>query len=248
MDFMEENQMFCSKDLHILMLKINIKFFSNPPALMSGIKWINKTSIRNPLIDSDSTSIKLISTLIQRIVNGKVVTLTGQSAVLTIASLQSFHLGYYQLQIHNGGNLSSSFDFQIITSAPPDKDSNYTIEIDGLEPSTTYHFWIYSTNEKGNSTLSRNLIVQTLKVYSFIKLYTVVYICVIISNTQLRYGLTSLKSGGKSEVRPNYEGISQNYQEPNLYEGIRTEPDSSGTAMELYENTKITSGAQKADI
>ncbi|KAJ8311213.1 hypothetical protein KUTeg_011241 [Tegillarca granosa] len=281
---------------------ININFFSNPPALMSGIKWINKTSLRNPLIDSDSTSVKLISTAIQRIVYGTVVTLTGQSAVLTIASLQSFHLGYYQLQIHNGENLSSSFDFQIITSAPPEapsefalaekgiksviltwkrgfngghaqtfvirytntntretkettikdtnKNLNYTTEINGLEPSTTYHFWIHSTNEKGDSTMSANLIVQTLK---------------------------GPKSGGKSEVSHNYEGISQNYQEPNLYEGIKTEveiyerlesrtdvdvntknthetlqkterPNSGETAMELYENTKISSGAQKADI
>ncbi|KAJ8308129.1 hypothetical protein KUTeg_013003 [Tegillarca granosa] len=196
-------------------LTINITFYSNPPALTNDIKWINKTTTSNPLIDSDSISIKLTSTAIQRIVYGKVVTLTGQSAALTIASLQSFHLGYYQLEIQNGGNLSSSFDFQIITSAPPETptefslaengtksvkvtwkrgfnggheqtfvirytntdsletkettkednnlNSNYTIEIDGLEPSTTYHFWIYSTNKKGNSTLSGNLIVQTWK-------------------------------------------------------------------------------------
>ncbi|KAJ8319720.1 LOW QUALITY PROTEIN: hypothetical protein KUTeg_002731 [Tegillarca granosa] len=196
-------------------LTINITFYSNPPALMNDIKWINITSIRNPLTDSDSISINLTSTVIQRPVFGKVVTLIKQSAILTLAKLQSFHLGHYQLEIQNGGNLSSSFDFQIITSAPPEAptefslaengtksvkvtwkrgfnggheqtfvirytntdtkemkettkedtslNSNYTIEIDGLEPSTTYHFWIYSTNKKGNSTLSGNLIVQTLK-------------------------------------------------------------------------------------
>ncbi|KAJ8305140.1 hypothetical protein KUTeg_017307 [Tegillarca granosa] len=195
-------------------LTINIKFYSNPPALIMDIKWINKTS-ENSLTNSDSISLKLTTTTMQTVVYGKIVTLTGQSAILTIASLNSFHLGHYQLQVKNGEDLYSSFDFQFITSAPPEipsefslvengtksvkitwkrgfngghaqtfvirytntgtletkeitiedtnQNSNYTIEIDELKPSTTYHFWIYSTNEKGNSTVPDTLIVQTLK-------------------------------------------------------------------------------------
>lgn len=39
------------------------------------------------------------------------------------------------------------------------QNSNYTIQIDQLNPSTIYHFWIYSTNEKGNSTLSGSPVI-----------------------------------------------------------------------------------------
>ncbi|KAJ8307696.1 hypothetical protein KUTeg_014746 [Tegillarca granosa] len=193
---------------------INITFYSNPPALIKDIKWINKTS-GNPLKNSDNISLKLTSTFMQILVYGKTLTLTGQSAILIITSLKSFHLGNYQLQIENGGDLSSSFDFHFITSAPPEtpsefalaengmksvkvtwkrgynggheqtfvirytntvtqetketaiedrnQSSNYTVEIDELEPDTTYNFRIYSKNEKGNSTLSDSLFVQALK-------------------------------------------------------------------------------------
>ncbi|KAJ8305141.1 hypothetical protein KUTeg_017308 [Tegillarca granosa] len=50
-----------------------------------------------------------------------------------------------------------------ITIEDTNQSSNYTVEINELEPDTTYNFWIYSKNVKGNSTLSDNLFVQTLK-------------------------------------------------------------------------------------
>ncbi|KAJ8311026.1 hypothetical protein KUTeg_011422 [Tegillarca granosa] len=194
---------------------INIKFYSNPPAVISDIKWINETS-GNLLTNSDSISLNLLSTPIQRNVYGKTVTLTGQSAILTIATLQSFHLGRYKLQIQNGGNLASSYNFQIIHVEPPEapnkftvrqnktnsvilawvrgfnggdpqifvirytdtvtgqtretkiddtlRTSIYTTEITGLTSDTTYLFWIYSSNTKGNSSFSyQPMIAKTLK-------------------------------------------------------------------------------------